>query len=370
MSPHVTALEKLPGAAQRPGAVSSYRPSSSRLRQHPSWMHVTLALLMGTTIGIVDRSTGSEISLYVLYALPIVYAVWFAGLRAGLGLALIVSLVWWLANAADRLYETQWGYNWAMMNRMMYFSFVAVGVSAIRRRQEADARQIRMLEEMRHLEQEIVSAGEREQQRIGQDLHDGLCQQLAAIGCAARALADDLHARSMPEAQDAEKIEQNIQQTVLEARTLARGIFPVHVDRSGLSTALAELARATTDLTGISIVLKESLDVEVADSEVSMHFYRIAQEAVGNAVRHSGATEVALSLDVNDGNLVLCVDDNGKGMPSGNSEISGMGLRTMSYRAQAMGAELSIKPRPGGGTRVLCKLGVKTHDSRHDYFYT
>jgi len=100
--------------------------------------------------------------------------------------------IWWLANLANQPYETSWGYNWAMISRILIFAFIAVGANAIRSKQEADKARIEMLEQVRRLQDEIVSASEYEQQRIGQDLHDGLCQQLAAIGCAARALAEEL----------------------------------------------------------------------------------------------------------------------------------------------------------------------------------
>lgn len=330
------------------------------LARIPVGMMVVMLPSLSAAIGWIDYLTGWEWSLFVLYALPIFLAVWWRGRNAGLLLAAWSALIWWLANQAGNPYQTWLGYNLAMFSRFVYFAFAAIGGAAIRNKQEADAAHIRMLEERRQLEQDLVSVSEHEQQRIGQDLHDGLCQQLAAIGCAARALADDLQARSLPEAQDASQIEELIQQAVLEARSLARGIFPVHVDRSGLSAALSELASTTSRLTGVAIEVKEGADVHLSDPEVSMHLYRIAQEAVANAVRHSGATLIVISLEAHNGILELRIEDNGCGLEaSRRSPREGMGLRTMRYRAQALGAEFVIKSRLAGGTVVVCQLQVK-----------
>ena len=330
------------------------------LRKMPAWVMILVLPILSAAIGWMDYLTGWEWSLFVLYALPIFLAVWWRGRNAGLLLAGWSAVIWWLANQAGSPYQTELGYNLAMFSRFVYFAFAAIGGAAIHNKQESDAARIRMLEERRQLEKDLVSVSEHEQQRIGQDLHDGLCQQLAAIGCAARALADDLQARSLPEAQDASQIEDLIQQAVLEARSLARGIFPVHVDRSGLSTALSELASTTSRLTGVAIEVKEGAEVHLSDPEVSMHLYRIAQEAVANAVRHSGATLIKIGLETHAGLLELRIEDNGCGLAASRQAArEGMGLRTMRYRAQALGAEFSIKDRVAGGTVVACLLRVK-----------
>jgi len=293
----------------------------------------------------------------VFYAVPIVAAVWWFGRDAGLLLALANAGIWWAANETTHPYETEWGYGWAVVSRLFFFSIAAVGVGALRTKQAADAERIRMLEHQRQLERDILAVSEHERQSIGQDLHDGLCQQLAAIGCAARALADEMRTRALPEAKDAELIEQYIQQAVIEARDLARGISPVRLDPGGLAAALADLAATTSTLTGTRIYFVESTDVEVATPEIAMHLFRIAQEAVANAVRHSGAETVTVSLRNTGPDLELRIEDNGVGM-KGGTETNGMGLRTMQYRAQALGTHLELRPRPGGGTSVACRVRV------------
>lgn len=196
------------------------------MKRMPPWLVMISLAALSFAIGWVDYLTGWEWSLFVLYALPIILGVWLRGRNVGLLLAGLSAVIWWVANQEENPYHTELGYNLAMVSRLIYFVFAAIGGAAIRNKQDADAAYIRMLEERRQLEHDLVCVSEHEQQRIGQDLHDGLCQQLAAIGCAARALADDLQGRALPEAQDASQIEALIQQAVMEARGLARGIFP------------------------------------------------------------------------------------------------------------------------------------------------
>ncbi len=135
----------------------------------------------------------------------------------------------------------------------------------------------------------------------------------------------------------------------------------MHVDRTGLSAALEELAVTTQGLTGIPIQVAESAEVQVSDPEVAMHLFRIAQEAVANSVRHSGATAMQLSLEARQNHLELRIKDNGTGFNTTQAlKQSGMGLRTMKYRAQALGAEFTVTSQPGAGTTVLCRLRVRT----------
>lgn len=325
------------------------------------WLRILLLIAMPLAIGWVDYITGWELSLFVIYALPILTTVAWEGRTAGIAMAAVCAACWWLANHADNPYETHWGYNLAMVSRFVYFVIAAIGGAAVQHKQAIDAMHIRMLEERRQLEHDIVSVSEHEQQRIGQDLHDGLCQQLAAIGCAARALADDLHELGLPAAQDASHIEDSIRQSVMEVRNLARGIFPVNVDSVGLMSALRELAQTTTRLTGITVHLIGSDEARVDKPEVAMHLYRIAQEALANAVRHGGVKEVFVSFSASDSDFELRVEDNGSGMRPDDAQRGGMGLRTMRYRAQALGADLIIDSRTGGGTVVCCKTRTTNH---------
>lgn len=342
------------GSVPHPPSRSRFMASLVELPRPLVAATITVLTLL---IGWADYASGWELSLFIFYAVPIITAVWTLGTRAGLAAAILSSLVWLYANEASNPYETTLGYVWAMISRFFYFGVVVFAVAVVRSKQQADAAHIQMLEEQRILELEIVGVSEHEQQRIGQDLHDGICQQLAAIGCAARVLSDDLQAKNSPEARDAALIEESIQKAVVEARNLARGIFPVHVDRIGLAAALTDLASTMSRLTGIPVELINCDEVNIFSHEVSKHLYRIAQESVANALRHSEATRITLSLKLIDDALELRVEDDGIGLPSLKmARNEGMGLRTMRYRARAVGSTLETGHRPGGGTAVVCRL--------------
>ncbi|WP_395751107.1 sensor histidine kinase [Prosthecobacter sp.] len=328
-----------------------------KMRTSPLWVSLFAPLLLTVLIGWLDNITSFEVSWFVFYALPIILAVWWAGVRGGMSVAIVSAVVWWVANRYSSPYQTVMGYAWAMLNRQFYFFVLVFAVNAVRNKQDADAAHIRMLEERQQLELDIIRVSEHEQQRIGQDLHDGLCQQLAAIGCAVQALAEDLQSQRLPAAQDAALVVESVSQAVVDARGLARGIFPVHVDDSGFSVALKELAGNTSRLTGASIVIHERGEIQVGKPKVAMHLYRIVQEAVANAVRHGKAGEIVISLIQHGETMEMKVEDNGSGMNADKAALAtGMGLRTMRYRSEIVGADFKITPRNGGGTCVWCRL--------------
>jgi signal transduction histidine kinase len=315
------------------------------------------ALTLLLIIGFLDYLTAWELSLFVFYAAPIVLVAWHADRRTALLLAALCGWIWYLANIHSHPYATHEGYVWATLNRLVYFIFVAVGAVALRLQREETQARLESLTRTRELEREIVQATEREQIRIGQDLHDGLCQTLVAIDCAAACLKADLKARDLPEAQAAEDIQQMLQRSVIEARSLARGIFPVQMEAQGLATAIEELVETTNRFRRNGIICNVEGEVRIADPKVAMHLYRIAQEALSNALRHARAAKVFVRLSEADGILRLCIADDGCGMPpEGPAETDGMGLRTIRYRAQLIGAELEVIPNPTGGTMVNCSL--------------
>ena len=330
---------------------------TAKMRASPLWISLVVPMLLIVILGWMDRITSWEVSWFIFYAFPIVLAVWWSGFSGGMTVAIAAGLVWWLANQHSHPYMSQMGYAWAMINREFYFCVVVFAVFAVRKRQDTDAAYIQMLEERRQLELDILKVSEHEQQRIGQDLHDGLCQQLAAIGCAVHALAQELHSHQLPAAKDATLVEESVKQAVTDARDLARGIFPVHVDDGGFTAALKELAINTSRLTGVSIVVQQSGEIQIDRPEVAMHLYRIAQEAVANAVRHGRAREIVIALNRRGDVLELRMEDDGVGMGERKTHVgAGMGLRTMRYRAQSVGASFEITPSNAGGTCVCCRL--------------
>lgn len=322
---------------------------------------LAIAVVALAFIGWVDRLAGWEISLFVIYAIPILLVVRGAGTFLVVVFVLLCTLVWWLVNAAELPYQTNFGYLLAAVSRFVYFAVVAIGGIAAKAHLDADRERIAALERARMLEGDIVRASESEQRRIGQDLHDGLCQELAAVGCSARSLADDLRESHPRAAEEALEIESMLKRAVVHTRDLARGIFPVQMDGVGLSVALGEMAAGLRKAGGVEVIFHDGGDVVIDDPEVAMNLYRIAQEAVRNAMHHSGASTITTSLDHDGDSLRLTVVDNGCGITSDAPQGAGMGLRTMRRRAATIGAAIDIGRGENGGTVVSC---VTTHTTQ------
>lgn len=336
-------------------ALLTQRPDSSRApKALPEWSHLLGALALLAVIGMTDYGTGWELSLFVFYAVPIVWAVWKCGELPGLMLAGISAIIWWTVNYSVHPYQTNWGYIWAGICRLIYFLSVYFGAKMLQSKQAVDRARIKALEHAARLEREILWVAEHEQQRIGQDLHDGLCQHLAAIGCAAHSLADDLRSKAPAEAAVANDIEHLLKDAVTQARDLARGIFPVQMNEAGLAASLQELATSTSRLTSVSVSYEESGEVRLPNPEMAMHLYRIAQEALSNALRHACGKKVLITLLQNKDTLTLRIEDDGGGLRSGQTDSKGMGLKTMQYRARSIGGSFHTGKSQLGGLSVSC----------------
>jgi PAS domain S-box-containing protein len=215
---------------------------------------------------------------------------------------------------------------------------------------------IRDITERKRLEREILEISEREKRRIGHDLHDGLCQHLAGVEMMSQVLEQKLSARSADAARRAGEIARNVREAISQTRSLARGLSPVTLDSEGLRSALQELAETTGKIFGVSCRFDCDPPVFVADQAVATHLFRLAQEAIANAIKHGRAKRVSLQLTSGRGRVILKVDDDGAGFPAEIFKSKGMGLRIMQSRVGMMDGTLAIERSPGGGTRVICSV--------------
>jgi len=207
----------------------------------------------------------------------------------------------------------------------------------------------------RQLEEELLAISGREEQRIGQDLHDGVCQQLAGIEFRNSALAQQL-AKDEEAKAEAMLIGELIRDATRQVRFLAKGLSPVQLDANGLMSALEELTSNASKLFNISCRFECPRPVLVGDNTVATHLYRIAQEAITNAVKHGQARCIVVSLSDSVGQLKLRIWNGGAGFLASASAKSGLGLRIMQYRAEMIGATLKIVSANGKGTTVACTL--------------
>ncbi len=214
----------------------------------------------------------------------------------------------------------------------------------------------RDITERKRLEKEILEIGQREQQRIGQDLHDTMGQHLTGAAFRAKALQTRLAKLASPEAESALEVARMINESITQARALAQGLCPVELTADGLMTALEQHAASVEALFGVKCVYRCEEPVLVHDSTVAVHLYRIAQEAINNTVKHGQAKRIELTMTTKGGRAVLTVTDDGVGLPDRTDATKGMGLRIMEYRARMIGAELRLGRNPGGGTVVECSF--------------
>lgn len=208
--------------------------------------------------------------------------------------------------------------------------------------------------ERKRLEREILEISDREQRRIGRDLHDGLCQLLVGTSLKVDALSkrlDDLH---LPDAGEARRIRDLLADALTQAQGVAKGLSPVELDSEGLCVALEQMASTTGRLFGVSCSFSSEMPVPVYNPDTALHLYRIAQEAVTNAVRHGRPRHIVIGLNADPQTVILTVEDDGVGMADGAQNGQGIGLQIMGHRARMIGATLDIRRRHGVGTTITC----------------
>jgi signal transduction histidine kinase len=207
----------------------------------------------------------------------------------------------------------------------------------------------------RTLERAILAISEREQRRFGQELHDGLCQQLVSMSLGLSAMRLRLGTTAPAEQTELAALEELVQQALTESRRLARGLYPVALELGGLAPALRELVERQRGLRGWRCHFHEAgPELEGLDPMVAVNLYRITQEAVTNALKHSGGQYLEVILETGQNAIELTVRDDGAGMIKSPAQ-PGMGMSGMKDRARLIGATLSWNDHPEGGLTVRCR---------------
>jgi two-component system, NarL family, sensor histidine kinase UhpB len=211
-------------------------------------------------------------------------------------------------------------------------------------------------------EREIIEIAQREQQRIGNDLHDGLGQDLTGIALMLRAIGAQLRKEGSSVCSDIDDVIGLVNAAIENTRALARGLSPVGSERDALSTALQALAGRATERYGIPVTFQSRTSHSPQiDQKSATHLYRIAQEALTNAMRHGRATRVKILLSASGNRLRLNVTDNGRGFGGGAPNAGdGLGLKIMHHRAEMLAGRLSFSACASGGTvvRFYCPLNA------------
>src|ERR1700736_184779 len=326
-----------------------------------------LVILCGGLImvlGYLDYLTGYEQSLLLFYLVPIAIATWFGGLVFGLCFSAFSVVVWMLSDVFAGI-ATVGFWNLCMaLSAYCVFTFLLAKLRTlldelehrVRERTKALRREVA---ERERLDREISTVADRERRRLGQELHDSLCQHLTGTALTAQSLRDKLAGRYAPEVNEADKVIDYIEQGINLSRNLARGFFSPELDAEGLAFALRSLAENMSERFQIPCTFSGEETVRVPDATIATQLYRIAQEAVMNAIKHANASSVQIGLLKSEHDVTLKVDDDGIGLPIRLPEPQGLGLRLMSHGAGLVGADFKVSRNVSGGTSVICRVPIQ-----------
>jgi PAS domain S-box-containing protein len=222
---------------------------------------------------------------------------------------------------------------------------------------KANEQLMAQIEGRKLLEREILDISERERRRIGEELHDSLGQQLTGISFMTKVLEHKLANTAPNQVVDVVEIARLVEQATNQARSLAKGLDPVDLHADSLMSSLDELARQTRDIIGVNCVFKCDMAIEAGDASTAVHLYRIAQEAVNNAIKHGKAKNIEILLTHRQDKTVMIVTNDGLDFPEDiKSGGTGMGLQIMDHRVDLIGGELDIRTASQGGTVLTCSF--------------
>jgi PAS domain S-box-containing protein len=256
-----------------------------------------------------------------------------------------------LESGTTQLWEYEFDYKGSVRHMEAHFMRVADDAVAVTCRDNTDRV---------NLEREVIAIGERERNRIGRDLHDGLAQLLTGVKLLLRTLANKLDEQGSEYGDDARRAMELVQNAIGHTSELARGLSPIPKGAK-LSDGLIQLAEQSTRFFAVKCRYGGSTRLSPLSEEASAHLYRIAQEAVTNAVRHGRAQSIELGCSASKGRITLSISDDGVGFPDQESIKGGMGLSIMRYRASSLGGTLAVERGPDGGTTVRCSCPLSTH---------
>lgn len=333
-------------------------------RQSPRWLMCS-GIVFLILIGLVDYLTGFEMMFSVFYLLEVGLSAWFVGKSFGILMSILSVIVWIVGDvAAGAHYSRPWILGWNALILLVVYCIVVLLLTSLRsshlglesRVEQRTVALTKEIAERKRLERELMTVSEREHRDFGHELHDSVCQHLTGTALAAQVLTENLKSKQLPEAADAAKVVELVEQGITLTRNLAHGLYPVEMQAEGLMDAFHELATSIAKTSKLACEFECEAPVLVANDEVATHLYRIGHEAVRNALRHGKPGRIRILLAETNQELKLTVEDDGTGLPDDWQKGNGIGLRIMAQRAQMMGGSLSIEPGPTGGTIVICSV--------------
>jgi signal transduction histidine kinase len=211
---------------------------------------------------------------------------------------------------------------------------------------------ITAIHEQKHLEWECLRVSERECNRIGQELHDDLCQVLAGLSYMMQVIARRAAKVDPALGSEIDELNVHVSEAVKRTRTMAHGLFPAQLNYATLRHALKEFARQVKERFPVALTLELPRNLPAHSPEQIIHVYRIVQEAVTNSVRHGQAKAVKIAATVQANTIRFTVEDNGKGLPPVSARPEGIGMHVMNYRARILGGDIDFASNSPNGAVV------------------
>jgi len=337
---------------------------TARPRKNREESMLIVAAIM-VVIAVIEQFVSFWISFQLFYLVPILLSVAWLGWIEGCAAVVLCMLLRLAGNVSSGIFDhvAPLAVLWNRIGELC-ITFILVGVfhallslqrqleDRVRQRTSALEQAIRTRE---RLERELLDIATRERKKIGRELHDDLCQHLVGTAFAAKVLAEQLTAQKTDAANDAQAIVKYMEESIAKTRGIARGLLLESIEPSDLDAELANLAAKGRE-SGVSCRFRLEGQPAIEDAATGAQLFRIAQEAMRNALRHGDPKHVDIVLSGDGEATSLTVCDDGTGLPPPDTRHEGMGLQIMEHRAALIGGTLSVIPAPGEGTRVVCQI--------------
>lgn len=331
----------------------------------PKQVVILVCIVFVIAVGLVDYATGYETFFFTFYLLAIFLATWQVSALFGSLISALSVTAWVSANAEAGAHYSSYFipvWNAAIMFAIyLIIVFLLAGLKNIHRDLERrvhlrTSALTREIQERRTLQKDLLETVDREQRRIGRDLHDGLCQHLTGTALAGHLLEQKLSAKAPDEAGGASRLVELVEQAIEMTRDLSHQLDPVELKDGELNDHLEDLAATSSQRLKLECHFENELKSPPGDAALSTHLFRIAQDAVAGAAMYGEVKHIHIKLDSKGSDIVLTITDDGTMVPKQLEEDAKTRLRAIAYRTDLIGATVKIDFLAGRGKKVICVL--------------